>query len=172
VDGFVAAVTKSAAIPPGGPGISGSIGTDAVANERDWMKAAVLMATIGIVAATISYAPGPPAYTLTRQSLTIHDRFYPVTLNASNVDVGNVRVIDFNRDADWQPVERTDGIGATHYHSGWFRVSSGKVVRMYRADSTRLVLLPPKGDGTAVLFETSEPEKFLSEVRRTWANGS
>jgi hypothetical protein len=39
---------------------------------------------------------------------------------------------------------------------------------MYRADGKRLVLLPPKGDGAAVLLETSEPERFVREVRQAW----
>ena len=47
--------------------------------------------------------------------------------------------------------ERTNGFANAHYASGWFRVASGKTVRMYRAGGTRLVLLPPKGDGAAVL---------------------
>ena len=41
-----------------------------------------------------------------------------------------------------------------HYASGWFRVAGGGC----------LVLLPPKGDGAAVLLETTEPEKFVVEV--------
>jgi hypothetical protein len=40
---------------------------------------------------------------------------------------------------------------------------------MYRADGTRLVLLPPKGDGAAVLLETTDPEKFMREVRQAWS---
>jgi len=46
--------------------------------------------------------------------------------------------------------------------------ASGKTIRMYRAGSTRLVVLPPKGDGAAVLLETREPEKFAVEVREKW----
>jgi hypothetical protein len=48
----------------------------------------------------------------------------PVTVKASAVDVANVRIVD------------------RHYRFGWFRVDSGKTVRMYRADGKRLVLLP------------------------------
>jgi hypothetical protein len=40
------------------------------------------------------------------------------------------------------------------------------------ADSKRLVLLPPRGDGAAVLLETKEPEKFVDEVRQKWSNRS
>jgi hypothetical protein len=39
---------------------------------------------------------------------------------------------------------------------------------MYRAGGTRLVLLPPKGDGAALLLETREPEKFVVELRHRW----
>ena len=122
------------------------------------------------MAAIFLYRPGPPDYTLTKDSLAIHDRFYPVTLSASSVDVDDVRVIDFDKDPDWRPVERTNGFGSEHYHSGWFRVSSGKEVQMYRADSQYLVLLPPRGDGTAVLLEAKKPEQFLAELRREWGD--
>lgn len=179
VGGFVAAASsltgeaKPGAVQPPGAGMFPSIESDAGGgNGLGWIKAAILMAIAGTVAASMLYAPGPPAYTLTKESLAIHDRFYPVTVNAASVDIGKVRVIDFDRDPDWQPVARTNGFGTAHYHSGWFRVSSGKVVRMYRADSTRVVLLPPKGNGTPVLFETKEPERFVAEVEREWGSGS
>jgi len=67
---------------------------------------------------------------------------------------------------------RTDGFANAHYRSGWFRVASGKKVRMYRADSSRLALLPPKGNGEAVLLETADPEKFVAELQREWGRGS
>jgi hypothetical protein len=88
------------------------------------------------------------------------------------VDVEHIRVIDLDVDAEWRPTRRTNGFANTHYRSGWFRVASGRIVRMYRADSRRLVLLPPKGDGAAVLLETREPEKFVVEVRQKWSGPS
>jgi hypothetical protein len=135
---------------------------------RGWATAASLIAGATILGAVFLYAPGPPRYTLTKTALEIHDRFYPVTLNADSVDVGNVRVIDFDKDTDWKPVTRTNGFGSEHYHSGWFQVSSGQKVRMYRADSKRVVLLPPKGEGAPVLLETKDPEKFVAEVHHEW----
>jgi hypothetical protein len=35
---------------------------------------------------------------------------------------------------------------------------------MYRAEGRRLVLLPPKGNGIAVLLETKDPENFAREL--------
>ena len=104
---------------------------------RGWATAASLIAGAAILGAIFLYSPGPPGYTLTKDSLEIHDRLFPVTLKAANVDVGNVRVIDFDKDASWRPVLRVGGVGAPHYRAGWFRVSSGekKRLRMYRADS-------------------------------------
>ena len=139
-----------------------------------WLKVAapivIGVAGLAVGVMALSYSPGPPALTLTKNSLAIHDRFYPVTLNAASIDVSNVRLIDFDKDSGWQPVERTDGFGNNHYHSGWFRLSSGQKVRMYRADGTRVVLLPPKGNGTAVLLEAKEPDQFLAELRRQWGD--
>ncbi|HYW44063.1 MAG TPA: PH domain-containing protein [Bryobacteraceae bacterium] len=90
-------------------------------------------------------------------------------MNATSVDVEHIRVVDFGAETDWQPAARTNGFANAHYQSGWFRVASGKTIRIYHAGNRRLVLLPPKGDGTAVLFEARDPEKFVDEVRQKWS---
>jgi hypothetical protein len=136
--------------------------------KHGWAIAAALVAGAASLCAVFFYAPGPPAYTLTKDSLAIHDRFFPVTLDAANVDVASVRVIDFDKDTSWRPVLRVGGVGAPHYRAGWFQLPSGQKVRMYRADSKRVVLLPPKGDGAPVLLETKDPDKFVAEVQHEW----
>ena len=40
---------------------------------------------------------------------------------------------------------------------------------MYWANGKRLVLLPTKGNAAAVLFEATEPETVVEEVRRRWS---
>ena len=175
VDGFIAAIRASAPVPatqPGGPGLDATQSYDDGSRTGKLVGAAIGIVAIAVVALAMLYSPGPPSYTLTPESLTIHDRFYPVTLNRTSVDVEHIRVIDFGVETEWQPTRRTNGFANAHYRSGWFRVASGKIIRMYRADGTRLVLLPPKGDGAAVLLETREPEKFVVEVRRKWSGPS
>jgi hypothetical protein len=107
---------------------------------------------------------------LTADALTIHDRFYPVTLRAADVDVSRARLVDIAVDPEWRPTTRTNGFANAHYRSGWFRVANGQKIRMYRADSTRLLLLPPKGDGAPVLLEVKDPGQFLDELRGQWGN--
>ncbi|HUI79504.1 MAG TPA: PH domain-containing protein [Bryobacteraceae bacterium] len=136
------------------------------------VAATVAVVVASAAALTFLYAPGPPAYSLTPDALTIHDRFYPVTLPADRVDVDHIRVVDFTNDHEWQPTLRTNGFATLHYHSGWFRVASGQTVRMYRADSRRLVLLPPKGDGAPVLYEVKDPDEFVRSLRQEWAGRS
>jgi hypothetical protein len=53
------------------------------------------IAVISVVGIANLYAPGPPSYTLTPAALTIHDRFYPVTVNRDAVDVDHIRIVDF-----------------------------------------------------------------------------
>lgn len=163
VEGFIAAIGAPT------PGLETQ---DAGSRIGTLIGPAIGIAALAVVAFAFLYSPGPPSYTLTPESLTIHDRFYPVTLNRASVDVEHIRVIDLGVDTEWQPTERTNGFGNAHYASGWFRVASGKTIRMYRAGGARLVLLPPKGDGAAVLLETREPEKFLAEVREKWGSHS
>jgi hypothetical protein len=164
VEGFIAAIGAPTAPVPATQDAGSRVGSLA--------GAAIGIVVIAILAFAFLYSPGPPSYTLTPESLTIHDRFYPVTLNRTSVDVEHIRVVDFGVDTEWRPTRRTNGFANAHYRSGWFRVASGQTVRMYRAGGTRLVLLPPKGDGAALLLETREPGKFVVEVRRKWSGPS
>jgi Bacterial PH domain len=122
-----------------------------------------------VVGFAMLYSPGPPRYTLTAESLTIHDRFYPLTVSRADVDVEHIRVVDIGTDPEWRPVSRTNGFANAHYRSGWFRVAGGQKARMYWADAKRLVLLPPKGPGAAVLFEAGEPDQFVRDVGLQWS---
>ena len=127
------------------------------------------VAVTGILISTLLYSPGRPAYTLNSTSLTIHDRLYPVTLSAAAVDVDRIRVVDSFPDSEWRPVERTNGFANAHYRSGWFRAANGRKVRLYWANGGRLVLLPPKDQGDAVLVEVARPEEFVREVKEQWS---
>jgi hypothetical protein len=129
---------------------------------------AVTAAVLGLVAVAMSYSPGPPTYTLTNESLTIHDRFYPVTLHASGVDLTGLRIIDLNQNAEWRPTRRTNGFANPHYQSGWFQVANGEKVRLYSARGSRLVLLPAIGGGEPVLYQAEDPDAFLRELRAAW----
>jgi Bacterial PH domain len=133
---------------------------------------AIAAALVGMVAGIVafSYSPGVPRYTLTHETLTIHDRFYPVTLSASGVDVNRIRVVDLAADPDWRPTLRTNGFANSHYQSGWFRVAGGEKVRLYRAGGQRLVLLPPNTAANApVLCQADDPDAFAFAVRAAWS---
>ncbi len=171
VEGFLGATRESAKIPEiHTPEMF--VSPEAGSTRRGWGWPVALPALVGaaLVTAALFYSPGPPSYTLTGDSLTIHDRFYPVTVRAGSVDWRNARVVDFSTDSEWKPVARTNGLGTMHYHAGWFRTAGGKEVRMYRADSTRVVLLPVKGTGSPVLLETQEPERLVSDIQRKWGS--
>lgn len=173
VEGFIAAIRPElpqntlpgAALPP--------LRSPSFASQIPKVIVTVVMIaglTFGLFC--ILYSPGAPSYTLTPNSLTIHDRFYPVTVNAASVDIGRIRIVDFGVDKEWQPTERANGFANSHYRSGWFRLANRQRVRLYRADSRRLVLLPPKGDAAPVLFGIKEPEKFVAELRQAWSSRS
>ncbi len=130
---------------------------------------AAAIVAVGVAVLATTYSPGVPSYILTTETLTIHDRFYPVTLRASSVDVPHIRTVDLSLDAGWRPTLRTDGFANGHYRSGWFRVANGQKVRLYQAGGRRLVLLPPKGDGAPVLYQAAEPDKFVDEILMAWS---
>jgi hypothetical protein len=168
---FIATVQASVPVPP-----TPTSATIPIANSRSSFSRFVVPAAglgitlvvIGVISLAVRYSPGPPKYTLTSEALTIHDRFYPVTLKPGAVDLDHTRVIDLAVDKDWRPTLRTNGFANAHYRSGWYRLANGQTVRMYRADSRRLVLLPPLGNGVAVLLEVADPERFIGDLRRAW----
>ncbi len=170
-DSFISAVQSQTPVPPG----PGAAGLPAAAPRFGLAGALVGMGiaalAIGVVAFALSYSPGPPAYTLTAQSLAIHDRFYPFTLQAADVDAARIRVVDLDTNHEWQPTLRTNGFANSHYRAGRFRVAGGQTVRLYRADGRRLVLLPPRGSGMPVLLQTTDPDGFAAQVRREWGGG-
>ena len=162
VPGFLAAL---GAVPA-------SAGASPIEPARASLMPAIIGAAIGalalgVVLLAFLYSPGPPDCTLTATSLTIHDRFYPVTLRADAVDVGGIRIVDVARDTQWRTTARTNGFANGHYRSGWFRVANGNEVRLYQAGGHRLVLIPQK-TGPAVLVDARDPEKLLDEIRSAW----
>lgn len=168
VEGFLATVAPYAPdVPPPAPAEHASKKLPLLA----WVGIGVGVVAAGLGVLALVYAPGPPRYTLTSDSLTIHDRLYPVTVRAEAVDVGAIRVVDPAVEPRWRITARTNGFANSHYSAGWFRVAGGEKVRMYRARGTQLVLLPPKGEGTPVLYGSPEPERFITEVRRAWGQG-
>jgi hypothetical protein len=124
---------------------------------------------LAFIALTLVYSPGPPGYTLTADRLTIHDLFYPVTLQADAIDAGQIRIVDLTQESEWRPTLRTNGFANLHYQSGWFGVASGKTVRLYRSGGKRLVLIPQKGGSAPVLYQAKDPERFVRELQRQWA---
>jgi hypothetical protein len=167
VDGFLAVMRSEVPMlqQPAAPTAIGPVSRTGM-----WIGLGVGAAALALVAAALMYSPGPPKFTLGDDTLAIHDRFYAFTLHAADADVSGIRVVDVRRDPEWHITARTNGFSNAHYHSGWYKVASGAKVRMYRADATRLVLIPPKAAGPPVLLEVEDPEAFAAELHRRWGN--
>jgi hypothetical protein len=168
VAGFVAAATplcpraSSGAPPQSEPGAARGNVVGVIAGVGIGVLALVF------IILTVRYSPGLPGYTLTADQLTIHDRFYPVTLQAAAIDAGHLRIVDLAREPGWRPTVRTNGFANAQYQSGWFRVANGQKVRLYRAGGNRLVLIPPKGSSAAVLYQAKDPERFVRDLQRAF----
>ncbi|HTX36465.1 MAG TPA: PH domain-containing protein [Bryobacteraceae bacterium] len=169
-EGFLAAIRATVPVPLAPPA-----GTPAAYDSGRSFRVGSLFGIVAgaialaVVVLAFSYSPGPPDYTLTPASLAIHDRFYPVTVEAANVDVSGIRVIDLRQDPQWKPTGRTNGFANAHYSSGWFEVAGGERVRLYTAGSPRLVLLPAKGRGVPVLLQVQDPQSFVARIRKEWS---
>ncbi|HTQ52911.1 MAG TPA: PH domain-containing protein [Bryobacteraceae bacterium] len=128
-------------------------------------------AVVVLITLLLLYSPGIPGYTLADRSLTIHDRFYPVTLKLDTIDTAHLKVVDLPEDREWRPTLRTNGFANPHYQSGWFRVANGMTIRLYRAGGNRLVLIPPKSGGPYVLYQARDPGAFIAELQQAADSG-
>lgn len=164
VDAFLAALRPygSAAVPAAQPARAGG------RPLAFWIGMGVAALSAAVVMLALLYDPGPPRYTLTPRTLTIHDRLYPVTLRVEEVDAAGVREVDPAAEPEWRTTARTNGFANSYYRAGWFRVADGRRVRLYSARGTRLVLLPPRGEGPPVLYGSHDPERFVRELRQAW----
>jgi len=169
VDGFLAAIQGVRTTEPLAQAMS-SGGARSLIGRL--IVPVIVLVSVSLGAAVFFYSPGPPRCTLTDDALSIHDLIYGVTLRASDVDVERIRVVDLTVETEWRPTARTNGFANSHYQSGWFRVVNGQKVRLYRAGSHRLVLLPPKGAGAPVLLEAEDPEEFVNTLRQKWSSHS
>lgn len=167
IDGFLTAVRAEAPgmIPP--PLEEPAIAPRTGAGSYAWILAAVALPGLLLGIAAVTYSPGLPDINLTRDTLEIRDRFYPVTLARDSVDLAAARTITIS-DPEWRIKRRTNGFANSHYRSGWFLAANGKTVRMYRATGNTLVLLPARGEGDTVLLEVAGADDFLSRIRREW----
>jgi hypothetical protein len=168
---FLDAIRATAPVPAV-PGGSTQPQMPPTQERSAWVLPAIAMVVVlatAVVTFAFWYSPGPPSYTITAHALAIHDRFYPVAVDRSSIDLDHVRIVDLSTDAGWQPVTRTNGFANSHYRSGWFRVANGQTVRLYSAGGAQLVLLPPKGECNAILLQVAHPEDFLREIRGYWA---
>jgi hypothetical protein len=168
VAGFLASVRSVVSVPEATASRADQKTETTTTGTAGWVAGAIAIFVASLAGFALIYSPGPPRLTLTSNSLTIHDRFYPVTVNAANIDVAGIRIVDIRTDQAWEPTARTNGFANAHYHSGWFRIASGPA-RMYWADGTRLVLLPPRGTGAPVLLQVNDPEQFVNTIRQEWA---
>lgn len=164
-EGFLAAIQAAApASTVSAPQPSAKTGVPVMG----WLVGAIAIIPLAFIIPALSYSPGIPRYTLTDRALTINDKFYPVTIQASDIDTPHLSVIDLTRDRNWQPTSRTNGFSNAHYHSGWYRTANSTKIRLYRADSKQLVLIPPKLNGVPVLLEVKNPDQFIAELRQKW----
>ncbi len=170
VDGFLAAIQAS--VPALAAPVERMSGGRELRSPATWIGMGIAALALAAVAFGFLYSPGPPSYTLTPDTLVIHDRFYPVTIGAAGVDIARIRVVDISTDPGWRPTARTNGFANSYYRSGWFRVANGQNVRLYRADATQLVLLPPRGRSAPVLLEVNNPRQFVEEIRRKWSHSA
>ncbi|MGD0094915.1 MAG: PH domain-containing protein [Terracidiphilus sp.] len=166
--GFLAAVRSSVSIPKSNHEESGTMSNVPSASLGILFGAFFAILVVGVVCVALLYSPGPPKWTLSSNTLTIQDRFYPVKVNAADTDVSGIRIVNIQTDAEWKPTARINGFGNPHYHSGWFRIAGGPA-RMYWAEGARLILLPPRQSGSPVLLQVDDPEQFVQTIRQRWA---
>src|ERR1035441_1132330 len=93
VPGFLASVRSMVSVPESVGPISKGINNPRIGVPGGvWICGAFAILITGVVCFALMYSPGPPQLTLTSNALTIHDHFYPFTVNAADIDVGGIKI--------------------------------------------------------------------------------
>ena len=113
----------------------------------------------------VLFWPRPLRVEVTPAELKVSGSIYGRTLQRSDLETANARVVDLGREPSLTPVLRSNGVGLANYRVGWFRLKNGQRALCFltRTDS---VLYLPTNQSFVLLLSTSEPERLLNALER------
>ena len=80
------------------------------------------------------------------------------------MDLMRAQAVDLTKDASYQSLVRTIGIGMPGYSTGWFKVKGGEKALVFVTDPTRTLTIPTNL-GYCVLLSPAQPEDLLAALR-------
>ncbi|GAB3743349.1 hypothetical protein GCM10028795_01060 [Lysobacter olei] len=120
---------------------------------------------IAAVAALAFWGLGRRAVELDGRSLRVKAAMFSHRVDASELELGNARIVDLDERIEYRPVLKTFGMALPGYQAGWFRLrdlSSGFCL----LTSHRRVLWLPMRSGKSLLLSLERPESLLDALRQ------
>jgi len=113
--------------------------------------------------AFIGYSARNTKFEVSEQGLRIKGGIYGRFIPEENLVDEGVKIINLNRQKEYQPKLRTNGIGLPGYREGWFRLKNNEKALLFVTDYSRVVYIPTD-QGYSVLLSVSNTEEFRQSV--------
>ena len=113
--------------------------------------------------AFIGYSVRNTKFEVSEQGLQIKGSLYGRFIPKENLVDEEVKIINLNRQKEYQPKLRTNGIGLPGYSEGWFKLKNNEKALLFVTDYSKVVYIPTD-QGYSVLLSVSNPEEFRQSV--------
>lgn len=93
-------------------------------------------------------------FEISQKGLRIRGDMFGQTINWTELDVANAKIISFEAEPGFKPKWRTCGIALPGYGSGWFRLHNKSKALIFLSDKKEAVYIPTRKDFSVLLSST------------------
>ena len=129
-----------------------------------WALSLILIAVIGLLI-YVDYSSRDMYFILREDGLKISPRLYGRFIPRQDINTEGIRVLNLNKETDYQPKMRTNGAGLPGYSAGWFKLQNKEKALVFVTDKSSVVFIPTNKDYSVVL-SVKEAEEFAELIKR------
>ncbi|KPJ48213.1 MAG: hypothetical protein AMJ41_05365 [candidate division Zixibacteria bacterium DG_27] len=124
---------------------------------------AVFLVVLAFFLGFIAYSTRNAKFEVVEGGLRIKGALYGRFISNGSFVKDGAKILNLDRETDFQPRTRANGIGLPGYSEGWFKLKNGEKALLFLTDRTKVVYIPTK-NGYSVLLSPKHPEEMLNWV--------
>jgi hypothetical protein len=131
------------------------------------LPVALILIVMAALVVFIVYSTKNAKFEVTDGGLRIKGALYGRFIPKDTFVKSGARILNLDREGDFQPRTRSNGIGLPGYSEGWFKLKNGEKALLFLTDRTKVVYLPTNKDYTLML-SAKHPEEMLNWMGAFW----
>lgn len=125
---------------------------------------AVVIVGVAIMSVYIVFSLKSVKAEVTQEGVRVTGDMYGRFIPFEDLSRQEARIIDWNKETEFKPTWRTNGIALPGYLSGWFRLRNKEKALLFVTDVSAVVYVPTKR-GYSLLLSPQNPKDFLKELK-------